>query len=123
VGRLYRPHHAHQGNTEHAHCSDEYAPVCGYLQHVIYGVKGFFEFTSKQRTSATGVRGAATLWSRPSPQPGKTRFQQQSQGLPRIACQPSRTTSGIMSRAAAGSAHLICQIALTANPTKAISER
>jgi hypothetical protein len=33
VGRLYRPHHAHQGDTEHTHSSDEYAPICRYLQH------------------------------------------------------------------------------------------
>jgi hypothetical protein len=27
VGRLYRPHHAHQGDTEHANCPYEYAPI------------------------------------------------------------------------------------------------
>jgi hypothetical protein len=50
-------------------------------------------------------------------------FQQQPQGLPRIACEPSRRIIGIMSTAATGSAHAICQIALTANPAKAMNER
>ncbi len=33
VGCLYRPHHAYQGNAEHAHSSDEYTPICRYPQH------------------------------------------------------------------------------------------
>src|SRR5260370_17086657 len=33
VGCLYRPHHAHQGNAEHTHSSDERPPICRYLQH------------------------------------------------------------------------------------------
>jgi hypothetical protein len=35
VGRLQGPHHTHQRDAEHAHCSDEYAPLCQYLQHAI----------------------------------------------------------------------------------------
>jgi hypothetical protein len=35
VGGLNRPHHAHQGNAEHAHCSYETAPICRQLQHAI----------------------------------------------------------------------------------------
>ena len=33
VGRLHRPHHAHQGDREHAHGSDESTPICQYFQH------------------------------------------------------------------------------------------
>lgn len=33
VGCLHRPHHAHQGNREHAHRSDEDAPICRYPEH------------------------------------------------------------------------------------------
>ena len=33
VGRLHRAHHTHQGNREHAHSSDEDAPICRYPQH------------------------------------------------------------------------------------------
>src|SRR4029077_19461539 len=35
VGCLYRPHHAHQGNAEHAYSSDEHPPICRYLQHAL----------------------------------------------------------------------------------------
>jgi hypothetical protein len=35
VGCLYRPHHAHQGNAEHTHSSDEYSPICRYPKHAI----------------------------------------------------------------------------------------
>jgi hypothetical protein len=35
VGCLYRTHHAHQGNAEHTHSSDEYTPICRYPQHAI----------------------------------------------------------------------------------------
>jgi len=35
VGRLYRPHHAHQGNAEHTHSSDEYSPICRYPKHAV----------------------------------------------------------------------------------------
>ena len=35
VGGLYRPHHTHQGNAEHTHNSDEYAPICRYPHHAI----------------------------------------------------------------------------------------
>ena len=35
VSRLYRPHHAHQGDAEHTHSSDEYAPICRYLEHAL----------------------------------------------------------------------------------------
>jgi hypothetical protein len=39
VGSLHRSHHAHQGNGEHAHGSDENTPLCRDPQHVIYAVK------------------------------------------------------------------------------------
>jgi hypothetical protein len=35
VGGLYRTHHAHHGNTEHAHSSDECSPICRYPKHAI----------------------------------------------------------------------------------------
>src|SRR5216684_4380719 len=35
VGRLYRPHHAYQGDAEHTHSSDDYAPICRYFQRAI----------------------------------------------------------------------------------------
>ncbi len=50
-------------------------------------------------------------------------FLQQLQGLPRSTSLPSHRMSGIMTRAAVGSAHFTCQISLTASPAKAMSER
>jgi hypothetical protein len=49
--------------------------------------------------------------------------QQQPQPFPRIASQPSQTMSGRTAKAEMGSAHFTCQIALIANPAKAMSER
>src|ERR1017187_3834366 len=53
----------------------------------------------------------------------KQSSQQHPPGLPRIASRPSRTINGATTRAATGSAHRTCQIALTPRPTRAISER
>src|ERR1700694_4837640 len=33
VGCLYRAHHAHQDNAEHAHSPNERPPLCRHLQH------------------------------------------------------------------------------------------
>jgi len=49
--------------------------------------------------------------------------QQQPQPFPRMASQPSQTMSGRTAKAEMGSAHFTCQIALIANPAKAMSER
>jgi hypothetical protein len=35
VRSLYRPHNAYQGHAEQARRSDQYAPICRYLQHEI----------------------------------------------------------------------------------------
>ncbi len=49
--------------------------------------------------------------------------QQQPQDLPRMASRPSQTMSGRITKAAIGSAHFTCQIALIASPAKAISDK
>jgi len=49
--------------------------------------------------------------------------QQQPQAFPRMASRPSQTMRGRTARAAIGSAHFTCQIALIASPAKAITDR
>ena len=49
--------------------------------------------------------------------------QQQPQALPRTASRPSRKMRGTIARAAIGSAHLKCQIALIPRPTMATKAR
>lgn len=49
--------------------------------------------------------------------------QQQPQARPRIDWKPSRMMKGIMTNAAAESAHAMCQIAFTPMPAMAIHER
>ena len=54
---------------------------------------------------------------------GKSWGQQHSQDSPRIASRPSQIISGVITKAANGSAHRMCQRALTPNPTRAINEK
>src|SRR2546421_2364640 len=49
--------------------------------------------------------------------------QQQPQALPRIASLPSHKMSGTITRAAIGSAHLRCQIALIPRPARVTKAR
>src|SRR4029077_13420310 len=53
----------------------------------------------------------------------RTSAQQQPQAWRRIALWPSMTINGVTARAATGSAHGTCQMALTPIPTKAITEK